>query len=77
MPDPLRGRRSTYEHSKTAAPAPGDELQGQWSWLQLEAMNALPLRHGTRDHTRRGAPASAGFSRSFTMRTGIGYSRLN
>jgi hypothetical protein len=38
MPDHHRGRRSMYEHSKTAASAPGDEA-GPYSWMQLEAMN--------------------------------------
>jgi hypothetical protein len=39
IPDDHRGRRSTYEHSKTAASQPGDEAVGQWSQLQLERMN--------------------------------------
>jgi len=36
-----RGRRSTYEFSRTAKPEPGDESVGQWSPEQLERMNAL------------------------------------
>ena len=39
MGDDRRGRRSTYEHSKTAAPEPGDEHQGEWPRERLLAMD--------------------------------------
>jgi hypothetical protein len=51
MPDHHRGRRSMYEHSKTAASAPGDEA-GPYSWMQLEAMNER-FRHAVRSDTVR------------------------
>jgi len=58
MPDHHRGRRSMYEHSKTAASAPGDEA-GPYSWMQLEGMNER-FRHALSAASSAAARAASG-----------------
>jgi hypothetical protein len=44
MSEGWRGRRSTYEFSKTAVAEPGDEAVAQWSPDQLERMDEKSRR---------------------------------
>jgi len=48
-----------YEHSKTATPAPGDELQGGWSRARLEEMD-LCFRLRAEAAIRRGEEHAPG-----------------